>query len=124
VREVRGLTLGETVSVFRRTGGKDLLDPIDPIDEDHRHKGGNRYNTRLASRTPPCSNRDDHPLLDLLGNLVDLFLCPDDDGIQIALDLTSSGDGVQDGIIEFAILVFDVDQGRGVSSCRGGGGGG
>jgi len=39
---------------------------------------------------------DDHPLLDLLGDLANLFLCPDDDGIHISLDLTSSRDGVQD----------------------------
>ena len=110
------------MSIVGRTSGVDLVEPFDPGNEVVITRQDRRVSmvvdTRSMSRKAVCVHTTrsipDNSLFDLFGNLVDLLLGSYDYGVQVALDLFGGGDGVEYAIVEFSILVLDVDEGGGV----------
>lgn len=121
------LAFGESVSVIRRAGRVDLAEPVNSVKsirikgEKHKHKESrarsstpdrnrNRPHDLIPASSIPFDRALSYPLLDLLSDLADLLLGPDDDSVQIPFDLLGGGDGMEDAVVQLPILVLDVDE--------------
>jgi len=69
------------------------------VDDRNKKEIAIQYPVSLTQATPIPNPLVTNLLLDLLSNLANLFLSPDDNSVHIPLDLTSSRDGMQDGIV-------------------------
>lgn len=113
------LAFGESVSVIGRAGRVDLAKAVDSARSTRNTTKKKRDRQYPIGTASPISPKLDpikpslillYPLLDLLSDLANLLLGPDDDSVQVPLDLLGGGDSVEDAIVQLPILVLDVDE--------------